>query len=88
MRAIDAQFSTARPGRRDEALAGLHRAGKVAAVITRTSDTVHQAAGIPDPAVVTLHSNTTLRNLARKRPLRRARLGARAVRGRHPVAGP
>jgi NAD-dependent deacetylase len=45
--AIDAQFSTARPGRRHEALASLHRAGKVAAAIAQTIDTLRQAAGIP-----------------------------------------
>jgi NAD-dependent deacetylase len=57
--AMDAQFSTARPGRGHLALAGLHRAGKVPAVITQNIDNLHQASGIPDTAVVELHGNTT-----------------------------
>jgi NAD-dependent deacetylase len=57
--AMDAQFSTARPGRGHLALAGLHRAGKVTAVITQNIDNLHQASGIPDAAVVELHGNTT-----------------------------
>lgn len=57
--AMDAQFSTARPGRGHLALAGLHRAGKVPAVITQNIDNLHQASGIPDAAVVELHGNTT-----------------------------
>ncbi len=57
--AMDAQFSTARPGRGHLALAGLYRAGKVPAVITQNIDNLHQASGIPDAAVVELHGNTT-----------------------------
>jgi len=57
--AMDAQFSTARPGRGHLALAGLFRAGKVPAVITQNIDNLHQASGIPDTAVVELHGNTT-----------------------------
>jgi NAD-dependent deacetylase len=57
--AMDAQFSTARPGRGHLALASLHRAGKVPAVITQNIDNLHQASGIPDAAVVELHGNTT-----------------------------
>jgi NAD-dependent deacetylase len=57
--AMDPQFSTARPGRGHLALAGLHRAGKVPAVITQNIDNLHQASGIPDAAVVELHGNTT-----------------------------
>ncbi len=57
--AMDAQFSTARPGRGHLALAGLHRAGKVPAVITQNIDNLHQASGFPDTAVVELHGNTT-----------------------------
>src|SRR5580693_10780434 len=33
--AMDAQFSTARPGRGHKALAGLHRLGKIPAVVTQ-----------------------------------------------------
>src|SRR5689334_22504839 len=57
--AMDAQFSAARPGRGHLALAALHRAGKVPAVITQNIDNLHQASGIPDAAVVELHGNTT-----------------------------
>jgi NAD-dependent deacetylase len=57
--AMDEQFSTARPGRGHRALAGLHRAGKVLAIITQNIDNLHQASGIPDSAVVELHGNTT-----------------------------
>jgi len=57
--AMEEQFSTARPGRGHRALAGLHRAGKVPAVITQNIDNLHQASGIPDAAVVELHGNTT-----------------------------
>ncbi len=57
--AMDAQFSTARPGRGHRALASLFRAGKVPAVITQNIDNLHQASGIPDDRVVELHGNTT-----------------------------
>src|SRR2546429_6720055 len=57
--AMEEQFSTARPGRGHLALAGLHRAGKVPAVITQDIDNLHQASGIPDTALVELHGNTT-----------------------------
>ena len=57
--AMEEQFSTARPGRGHLALAGLHQAGKVPAVITQNIDNLHQASGIPDAAVVELHGNTT-----------------------------
>jgi NAD-dependent deacetylase len=57
--AMEEQFSTARPGRGHLALAGLHRAGKVPAVITQNIDNLHQASGIPGGAVVELHGNTT-----------------------------
>ena len=57
--AMDAQFSTAQPGRGHRALAALFRAGKVPAVITQNIDNLHQASGIPDQHVVELHGNTT-----------------------------
>jgi NAD-dependent deacetylase len=57
--AMQEQFSTARPGRGHLALAGLHQAGKVPAVITQNIDNLHQASGIPDAAVIELHGNTT-----------------------------
>src|SRR6201991_4358150 len=57
--AMDAQFSTAAPGCGHRALAALHRAGKVPAVITQNIDNLHQASGIPADRVVELHGNTT-----------------------------
>jgi NAD-dependent deacetylase len=57
--AMEANFSTARPGRGHQALASLHRAGKVPAVITQNIDNLHQASGIPAECVVELHGNTT-----------------------------
>src|SRR6516165_5451601 len=41
--AMEAEFSTARPGRGHRALASLHRQGKVPAVITQNIDNLHQA---------------------------------------------
>jgi len=57
--AMDAQFSTARPGRGHLALASLYRQGKVRAVITQNIDNLHQASGIAPDHVVELHGNTT-----------------------------
>jgi NAD-dependent deacetylase len=57
--AMDAQFSTARPGRGHLALASLHRAGKIPAVITQNIDNLHQASGFASEHVVELHGNTT-----------------------------
>src|SRR6266436_9217557 len=57
--AMDAQFSTARPGRGHLALASLHRSGKIPAVITQNIDNLHQASGFPPEQVVELHGNTT-----------------------------
>jgi NAD-dependent deacetylase len=56
---MDAQFSTARPARGHLALASLHRAGKISAVITQNIDNLHQASGFPPDRVVELHGNTT-----------------------------
>jgi NAD-dependent deacetylase len=57
--AMEAQFSTARPGRGHRALASLHRAGKIPAVITQNIDNLHQASGFAADKVVELHGNTT-----------------------------
>ncbi len=57
--AMDPQFSTARPGRGHLALASLHRAGKIPAVITQNIDNLHQASGFASEHVVELHGNTT-----------------------------
>jgi NAD-dependent deacetylase len=57
--AMQHQFAGARPGRGHRALASLHRAGKVPAVVTQNIDNLHQASGIPAADVVELHGNTT-----------------------------
>ena len=57
--AMDAQFSTARPGCGHLALASLHRFGKIPVVITQNIDNLHQASGFADDKVVELHGNTT-----------------------------
>ena len=57
--AMDAEFSTACPGRGHRALAALHRSGKTPAVITQNIDNLHQASGIPAEQVIELHGNTT-----------------------------
>lgn len=57
--ALEENFSTALPGRGHRALASLHLAGKVPAVVTQNIDNLHQASGIPPECVVELHGNTT-----------------------------
>ena len=57
--ALEANFSAARPGRGHQALASLHRAGKIPAVITQNIDNLHQASGFASECVVELHGNTT-----------------------------
>jgi NAD-dependent deacetylase len=57
--AMEAQFSTARPGRGHVALASLHGVGKIPAVITQNIDNLHQVSGFAADKVVELHGNTT-----------------------------
>jgi NAD-dependent deacetylase len=57
--AMEAQFSTAQPGRGHVALASLHRRGKIPAVVTQNIDNLHQASGFAADKVVELHGNTT-----------------------------
>jgi len=57
--AMEAQFSTARPGCGHLALVSLHRLGKIPAVITQNIDNLHQASGFAADKVVELHGNTT-----------------------------
>ncbi len=57
--AMEAQFSTARPGRGHLALASLYRLGKAPAVITQNIDNLHQQSGFAPDDVVELHGNTT-----------------------------
>src|SRR5258708_719394 len=56
---MEAEFSTARPGRGHLALASLHRLGKIPAVVTQNIDNLHQASGFAADKVVELHGNTT-----------------------------
>src|SRR6188474_676371 len=57
--AMEPNFARARPGRGHRALASLHRAGKIPAVITQNIDNLHQASGFAPECVVELHGNTT-----------------------------
>lgn len=57
--AMEEVFAAARPGRGHRALAALHRAGKVPAVITQNIDNLHQASGFAPDRVIELHGNTT-----------------------------
>jgi NAD-dependent deacetylase len=57
--AMEEQFGGAKPGRGHLALASLHRAGKLRAVVTQNIDNLHQISGIPESDVVELHGNTT-----------------------------
>lgn len=57
--ALEPHFFAARPGRGHRALASLHRAGKIPAVITQNIDNLHQASGFASECVVELHGNTT-----------------------------
>ncbi len=57
-REMCAQLEKARPNPAHEALAGLYRMGMLKAVITQNIDGLHQAAGLPDDAVIELHGNT------------------------------
>lgn len=57
--AMEEHFAAARPGRGHRALAALHRAGKVPAIVTQNIDNLHQASGVAPECVVELHGNTT-----------------------------
>jgi NAD-dependent deacetylase len=56
---MDRHFGDAKPGRGHRALASLHSAGKIPALITQNIDNLHQASGIPATDIVELHGNTT-----------------------------
>ncbi|MEW6258138.1 MAG: Sir2 family NAD-dependent protein deacetylase [Pseudomonadota bacterium] len=57
--AMDAAFGQAVPGRGHKALATLLAYGRLSGIITQNIDGLHQAAGVPDAALVELHGNTT-----------------------------
>ena len=52
------QLDKAQPNLAHQALADLYASGNLAAVITQNIDGLHQAAGLPDDAVIELHGNT------------------------------
>ena len=57
--AMEPVFAGAKPGRGHRALASLHRADKIPAVVTQNIDNLHQTSGFPPERVVELHGNTT-----------------------------
>lgn len=57
--AMQDYFGKAKPTRGHLALASLYRIGKAPGVITQNIDNLHQAAGVPNEAVIELHGNTT-----------------------------
>ncbi len=57
--AMEETFARARPGRGHRALAALHKAGKIPAIITQNIDNLHQVSGFGPNHVVELHGNTT-----------------------------
>jgi len=57
--AMEEVFAAAKPGRGHRALASLHRAGKIPAVITQNIDNLHQVSGFAADRVIELHGNTT-----------------------------
>ncbi|MEI9923081.1 MAG: Sir2 family NAD-dependent protein deacetylase [Bradyrhizobium sp.] len=57
--AMEPVFSAAKPGRGHRALASLHKAGKIPAIITQNIDNLHQVSGFAADDVVELHGNTT-----------------------------
>jgi NAD-dependent deacetylase len=57
--AMEQYFAAAKPGRGHRALASLHRAGKIPAVVTQNVDNLHQVSGFSADRVIELHGNTT-----------------------------
>ena len=56
---IDRDIVVAEPNRGHRAVAHLARIGKLRRVVTQNIDGLHQAAGMPDEAVIELHGNMT-----------------------------
>ncbi len=56
---MDDLYRGARPSRGHRALAALVREGRSPGIVTQNIDALHQAAGLPDEAVVELHGNGT-----------------------------
>ena len=57
--ATESLIADAKPNIGHQAIAKLHKAGKLSSVITQNIDGLHQASGIPDEAVIELHGNST-----------------------------
>lgn len=57
--AMDAALGSPQPNVGHQAIATLHRAGKVSHVITQNIDGLHQESGIPAEKVIELHGNNT-----------------------------
>jgi NAD-dependent deacetylase len=55
--AMDDTYAGAAPGRGHRALAALHAAGRMPALITQNIDGLHQASGLSDDVVIELHGN-------------------------------
>ncbi|WP_284178923.1 Sir2 family NAD-dependent protein deacetylase [Rhabdaerophilum sp. SD176] len=56
---MDDLYRDAQPAEGHRALASLHRAGRLAGLITQNIDGLHQAAGLPPEDVVEIHGNGT-----------------------------
>ena len=87
--AMEPYFAMAKPGRGHRALATLHRAGKIAAVITQNIDNLHQMSGFSPDDVVELHGNTTYAtclDCAKRYELDWARAKFESSGGRAPVS--
>jgi NAD-dependent deacetylase len=56
---MDDLYAGALPGRGHRALAALHAAGRMPVLITQNIDGLHQAAGLPEAAVIEIHGNGT-----------------------------
>jgi NAD-dependent deacetylase len=54
-RVLDRQLEGVRPNRGHHALADLHRAGRLRAIVTQNFDGLHQQSGVPPELVVELH---------------------------------
>lgn len=57
--ATEKLIADAKPNKGHQAIARLHRTGKLKSVITQNIDGLHQLSGIPDDRVIELHGNTT-----------------------------
>jgi NAD-dependent deacetylase len=57
--AMDDLYAGAEPGRGHRAIAALHHAGRMPVLITQNIDGLHQAAGLPEAAVIEIHGNGT-----------------------------